>query len=101
MNLGRAEIKAIQNNLEKLDYKASRGLPVNVIYFGQYADEIPAVSCVGDPDILMPALASIIHALSLNMISPAASKQAKMDAESATIKTIQWVLREVYWRNNK
>ena len=88
-------IESIKKNLDKAKFVVKNGGTPNIIYFCQLEKDIPAVSMVGDPDMLIPAIASLVHNLTLNIGEGKTSE----NNDDAMLLTIRQAIKDIYWRN--
>lgn len=88
-------INAVKKNLDKATFVAKNGGKVNMLHFCRLEEDAPAVCMVGETDILIPAIASLVHNLATNL--EGGKQSAK--ADEAMLLTVREALNDIYWRN--
>lgn len=86
------EFNAIKLNLGKAQFYSKMDKPVNLIYFCKIDEDIPAVSMIGNFEILIPAIASIIHNTATQLNNGNPSKKA----DEALLMTVRLALADIY-----
>ena len=85
-------LNAIKCNIARAEHYLSLDKQVNIIYFAQTDRDIPAVSVIGDPNMLIAACDSIVHNIT-KMLNGA----PVYGADEALLKTINYAINDMYY----
>lgn len=86
-----SEVNLIEKNLDKAKYYLGIDRPVEMIYFSRIDKDYPSVSLIGDPNILIQAVASIIYSLAANITG-----EKSLASAACMLITIEKALWDMY-----